>query len=178
MKAMSTQALRRKSKKPSTSTSTVEVHDIEDRTEEFIEEKLSQDVTVIGLRADQSSAPNSYSVVPQAFCNDFLFKVGDIVSLQENGCTYYAQIRVLVEDLFSEKYATLIWLLPTSVANFKGDFNPYTFTYGPQDEWFYSIRDISFVMHPPTDFYKRFITPVPKNSNLDHVIKYKFKRKS
>ncbi|XP_065203928.1 GATA zinc finger domain-containing protein 1 [Planococcus citri] len=153
----------------------LEVHDVEGNNENdqskdcFAKPKPPPNIS-------SSTIPGKYDVVSRVFHNNFLYSVGDIISLRNKNSIYYAQIRVIVEDTFSEKYVAVIWLLPTQCKTAASkDFNPYTFTYGPQDEWFYNLNDVSFVMHPPNQFFKRFIPPVPKNSDLNHVIKYKFK---
>lgn len=122
---------------------------------------------------------NSYTVLQRVLFNNFFFSVGDIVSLEDDSNTYYAQIRILIEDLFCQKYAALIWLLPTEVTNSSSHtFNPCVYTYGPQDDWFYNIEELQFIMHAPTDAYKQFIAPTPKCTNITHIrIKCKPKRK-
>lgn len=160
----------RKKKTPEPSCS-VTIQDVEDndKFKDCIEEpKPSQNIS--------PTMSNKFDVVSKVYHKDFLYSVGDIISLRDKDSVYYAQIRVIIEDIFSEKYVAVIWLLPTHCGDISNkDFNPYTFTYGPQDEWFYNLNDASFVMHPPNKFFKRFIPPVPKNSDFTHVIKYKFK---
>ncbi len=118
----------------------------------------------------------SFSVLHKVSHNGFLYSIADIVSLQSSSRVYYAQIRIFIEDSFCEKYAALIWLLPTSsTSDKKCGFDPETYTYGPQDEWFYNVKELKFVMHPPTDYYRRFISPVPKTSEIVPVVKSKFR---
>lgn len=123
---------------------------------------------------------NSYTVLHRVLYNNFFFSVGDIVSLEDNDDTYYAQIRILIEDLFCQKYAALIWLLPTNlISDDREEFNPYLYTCGPQDDCFYKVQELKFVMHAPTEAYKQFIPPTPKCSNITHLkFKARPKRKT
>lgn len=117
----------------------------------------------------------SYSVRQKILHENHFLSIGDIVSLRNEGTDYYAQITVFVESVFCEKYAALIWLLPTtSRSSVDVGFDPFSFVYGPEDESFYDVRQLKFIMHPPTQFYKRFIPPVPKNSDI-LGIKHKYK---
>lgn len=131
------------------------------------------------LSSADCSKVSSYTVLQRVLFNNFLYSVGDIVSLEDDSNTYYAQIRILIEDLFCQKYAALMWLLPTEITNSSSHtFNPYVYTYGPQDDWFYNIEELQFIMHAPTNAYKQFIAPTPKCTNITHIrIKPKPKRK-
>ncbi|XKL59680.1 hypothetical protein PGB90_000696 [Kerria lacca] len=121
---------------------------------------------------------DTFSILHKIMYDNFCFNVGDIVSLQNDDCTYYAQIIIFIEDSFCEKYAALIWLLPTMSSFEKSGFDPFTFTYGPQDESFYNMKEIHFVMHPPTDYFKRFIPFLPEISNITPIVREKFKPNS
>lgn len=122
-----------------------------------------------------SGESGGYAVVHKTLCNDFMYKIGDIVFLRVDGRKYYAQIRILVEDSFSEKYAALIWLLPSTETDLEDGFNAFTFMYGPQDTFLYELRNLTFVMHPPTEYYKRFVYPLPRSTQFSHFTKCKHK---
>lgn len=154
---------------------------------EFSENEKHKKVENAGNTADENltnipSRLGSYSVRHKIMHNDYFLNIGDIVSLHSEGINYYAQITVFIESEFCEKYAALIWLLPTTLrSNDDVGFDPFAFVYGPQDESFYDVKQLKFVMHPPTQFYKSFIPPVPKNSEIlgfKHKHKVNSKRKN
>lgn len=70
--------------------------------------------------------------VQYLFHRDFYYQVGDIVSVtDEDGGTYYAQIRGLLQDQFCEKSAVLTWLIPTqSSPPAEQGFDPLTYILG------------------------------------------------
>lgn len=149
---------------------------------EISENEKQEDVENVKKPDEENTVPSpipcrlgSYSVRHKIMHNNYFLSIGDIVSLRSEGTNYYAQITIFIESVFCEKYAALIWLLPTtSRSSADVGFDPFAFVYGPEDESFYDVRQLKFVMHPPTQFYKRFIPPVPKNSDIS-IMKHKYK---
>lgn len=61
------------------------------------------------------------------------YQVGDVIRVidEEDGKSYYAQIRGFVQDQYCEKSAALTWLIPTQ-ASPNNQFDPGTYIVGEQ----------------------------------------------
>lgn len=61
------------------------------------------------------------------------YQIGDVIKVtdEEDGKTYYAQIRGFIQDQYCEKSAALTWLIPTQ-ASPKEQFDPGTYIVGKQ----------------------------------------------
>lgn len=59
------------------------------------------------------------------------YQVGDVIKVidEEDGKSYYAQIRGFVQDQYCEKSAALTWLIPTR-ASPNDQFDPGTYIVG------------------------------------------------
>jgi len=59
------------------------------------------------------------------------YQIGDVVSVvdEQDGKTYYAQIRGFIQDQYCEKSAALTWLIPTQ-ASPKDCFDPASYIIG------------------------------------------------
>ena len=59
------------------------------------------------------------------------YQIGDVVSVvdEQDGKTYYAQIRGFIQDQYCEKSAALPWLIPTQ-ASPKDCFDPASYIIG------------------------------------------------
>lgn len=59
------------------------------------------------------------------------YQIGDVVSVvdEQDGRTYYAQIRGFIQDQYCEKSAALTWLIPTQ-ASPKDCFDPASYIIG------------------------------------------------
>nr|CAH7729603.1 unnamed protein product [Callosobruchus chinensis] len=109
------------------------------------------------------------AAVATTITSDFIFykgsyiQIGDIVSVKdEEGDTYYAQIKGLLTDQYCEKSAVLTWLLPTQESpNPNESFDPATYIIGPEEDISRSLDCLEFVMHAPSDYYKSKTTPYP-----------------
>lgn len=62
------------------------------------------------------------------------YQTGDVIKVtdEEDGKSYYAQIRGFVQDQYCEKSAALTWLIPTQ-ASPKDQFDPGTYIVG--EKW-------------------------------------------
>nr|CAI5840929.1 unnamed protein product [Callosobruchus analis] len=109
------------------------------------------------------------TAVATTVTSDYIFykgsyiQIGDIVSVKdEEGDTYYAQIKGLLTDQYCEKSAVLTWLLPTQESpNPNESFDPATYIMGPEEDISRSLDCLEFVMHAPSDYYKSKTTPYP-----------------
>uniref|UniRef100_A0A1B6FQT2 GATA zinc finger domain-containing protein 1 n=1 Tax=Cuerna arida TaxID=1464854 RepID=A0A1B6FQT2_9HEMI len=92
-----------------------------------------------------------------------LFRIGDIVSVNdEEGDTYYCQIKRLMLDEYCGKSASITWLIPTRNDSryVKEGFDPLTFIAGPDDDLPRNLDCFEFVMHAPSDYF-RYHSPLP-----------------
>lgn len=98
------------------------------------------------------------------FYNGTYFQVGDIVALEDDdGNTYYAQLRGFLTDQYCEKSAAITWLLPTiSSPSPNKLFDPATYILGPDEEITRKLDCMDFIMHAPSDYYKSRNTPYPQ----------------
>ncbi|KAG5900119.1 hypothetical protein JTB14_012792 [Gonioctena quinquepunctata] len=90
-------------------------------------------------------------------------QVGDIVAmLDEEGDTYYAQIKALMSDQYCNKSAVVTWLLPTQESPPPNEeFDPATYIIGPEEDISRNLNCMEFIMHAPSDYYKSKTTPYP-----------------
>uniref|UniRef100_A0A8C9EWP5 GATA zinc finger domain-containing protein 1 n=1 Tax=Pavo cristatus TaxID=9049 RepID=A0A8C9EWP5_PAVCR len=80
-------------------------------------------------------APESVSTIITAesiFYKGVYYQIGDVVSVvdEQDGKTYYAQIRGFIQDQYCEKSAALTWLIPTQ-ASPKDCFDPASYIIEP-----------------------------------------------
>uniref|UniRef100_A0A8B9V9W9 GATA zinc finger domain-containing protein 1 n=1 Tax=Anas zonorhyncha TaxID=75864 RepID=A0A8B9V9W9_9AVES len=63
--------------------------------------------------------------------NGVYYQIGDVISVvdEQDGKTYYAQIRGFIQDQYCEKSAALTWLIPTQ-ASPKDCFDPASYIIG------------------------------------------------
>ncbi|XP_072507603.1 GATA zinc finger domain-containing protein 1 isoform X3 [Notamacropus eugenii] len=76
-------------------------------------------------------APEAVSTIITAesiFHKGVYYQIGDVVSVidEQDGKTYYAQIRGFIQDQYCEKSAALTWLIPT-MASPKDQFDPASY---------------------------------------------------
>ncbi|KAF5303753.1 hypothetical protein FQA39_LY09826 [Lamprigera yunnana] len=91
------------------------------------------------------------------------FQVGDVVSMIDNdGGTYYAQLRGFLTDQYCEKSACVTWLLPTKHSPPPEEkFDPATYIIGPEEDTPRKLECMDFIMHAPSDYYYNKNTPYP-----------------
>lgn len=93
-----------------------------------------------------------------------VYRAGDIVSVvdEQDGCTYFGQLRGFLQDEHCEKSAALTWLVPaTERAYADGVFRPAEFLLGPEEELPRRLSAMEFVCHAPSDYYKLTASPYP-----------------
>ncbi|XP_004518818.1 GATA zinc finger domain-containing protein 1 [Ceratitis capitata] len=102
-------------------------------------------------------------VVESVFYKESYLQVGDIVSVvDEMQNIYYAQIRGLLVDNYSEKSAYLTWLIPTQASPEPRDgFDPASYLIGPDEELSRKLSALEFIMHAPSNYYHDRTTPFP-----------------
>ncbi|XP_043923608.1 GATA zinc finger domain-containing protein 1 [Protopterus annectens] len=110
-------------------------------------------------------APESVSTIitsDSIFFNGIYYQTGDVVSVvdEEDGKTYYAQIRGFVQDQYCEKSAALTWLIPT-LASPKDHFDPSTYIVGPEEDIPRKMAYLEFVCHAPSEYFKSRSSPFP-----------------
>uniref|UniRef100_A0A1A9X0P3 GATA zinc finger domain-containing protein 1 n=1 Tax=Glossina brevipalpis TaxID=37001 RepID=A0A1A9X0P3_9MUSC len=100
-------------------------------------------------------------------------QVGDIVSLVDGeNNVYYAQIRGLLVDSYSEKSAYLTWLIPTQESpDPKDGFDAATYLIGPDEELSRKLSCLEFVMHAPSNYYLDRTTPFPLPDDMEYDTK-------
>lgn len=115
--------------------------------------------TPIKAPAATSTPVTSESV----FYKGSYFQVGDIVSMiDQEGDTYYAQIRGFLTDQYCEKSACITWLLPTKHSPPPEEaFDPATYIIGPEEDTPRVLECMEFIMHAPSDYYHAKNTPYP-----------------
>jgi hypothetical protein len=89
--------------------------------------------------------------------DNLIYRAGDIVSIvdQQDGRTYFAQIRGFLQDELCEKSAVISWLLPcTEQAASAQHFTPNEFYLGPDEELPRKMSCMQFVCHAPSDYYR------------------------
>ncbi|XP_053215276.1 GATA zinc finger domain-containing protein 1 isoform X4 [Podarcis raffonei] len=110
-------------------------------------------------------APESVATIITAesiFHKGVYYQIGDVVSVidEQDGKTYYAQIRGFIQDQYCEKSAALTWLIPTA-ASPKDCFDPATYIIGPEEDLPRKIEYLEFVCHAPSEYFKSRSSPFP-----------------
>nr|XP_060638246.1 GATA zinc finger domain-containing protein 1 isoform X1 [Anolis sagrei ordinatus] len=110
-------------------------------------------------------APESVATIITAesiFYKGVYYQIGDVVSVidEQDGKTYYAQIRGFIQDQYCEKSAALTWLIPTT-ASPKDCFDPATYIIGPEEDLPRKIEYLEFVCHAPSEYFKSRSSPFP-----------------
>lgn len=110
-------------------------------------------------------APTAVSTVitgNSVYYNGIFYQIGDIVSLLDDDgvSVYYAQIRGLLQDQYSEKSAVISWLLPTQGSP-SNRFDPSTYILGPEEDLPRKLEYMEFVCHAPSNYYKCLREPYP-----------------
>uniref|UniRef100_A0A1B6I295 GATA zinc finger domain-containing protein 1 n=1 Tax=Homalodisca liturata TaxID=320908 RepID=A0A1B6I295_9HEMI len=98
-----------------------------------------------------------FTTVSWALHKGTLYRIGDIVSVNdEEGDTYYCQIKGLMMDEYCQKSASITWLIPTydDSPYVREGFDALTFVAGPDDDLPRSLDCFEFVMHAPSDYFK------------------------
>lgn len=105
-------------------------------------------------------------------------QIGDIVSMQCKGKTYYAQIRNFLIDSFNEKSAVISWLIPSrSSPNPNEEFDASTYLIGLEEDIPRRIEAMQFVQNAPSNYFKSNADPFPKPSIYEDDL-YDSKNKS
>uniref|UniRef100_A0A7N4NS60 GATA zinc finger domain-containing protein 1 n=1 Tax=Sarcophilus harrisii TaxID=9305 RepID=A0A7N4NS60_SARHA len=110
-------------------------------------------------------APEAVSTIITAesiFHKGVYYQIGDVVSVidEQDGKTYYAQIRGFIQDQYCEKSAALTWLLPTT-ASPKDQFDPASYIIGPEEDLPRKMEYLEFVCHAPSEYFKSRSSPFP-----------------
>ncbi|RMC04983.1 hypothetical protein DUI87_18163 [Hirundo rustica rustica] len=110
-------------------------------------------------------APESVSTIITAesiFYKGVYYQIGDVVSVvdEQDGRTYYAQIRGFIQDQYCEKSAALTWLIPTQ-ASPKDCFDPASYIIGPEEDLPRKMEYLEFVCHAPSEYFKSRSSPFP-----------------
>ncbi|NXR34754.1 GATD1 protein, partial [Zosterops hypoxanthus] len=110
-------------------------------------------------------APDSVSTIITAesiFYKGVYYQIGDVVSVvdEQDGRTYYAQIRGFIQDQYCEKSAALTWLIPTQ-ASPKDCFDPASYIIGPEEDLPRKMEYLEFVCHAPSEYFKSRSSPFP-----------------
>ncbi|XP_062461163.1 GATA zinc finger domain-containing protein 1 isoform X2 [Pezoporus occidentalis] len=94
--------------------------------------------------------------------NGVYYQIGDVVSVvdEQDGKTYYAQIRGFIQDQYCEKSAALTWLIPTQ-ASPKDCFDPASYIIGPEEDLPRKMEYLEFVCHAPSEYFKSRSSPFP-----------------
>ncbi|XP_035752783.1 GATA zinc finger domain-containing protein 1 [Egretta garzetta] len=115
--------------------------------------------------AEPIKAPESVSTIITAesiFYKGVYYQIGDVVSVvdEQDGKTYYAQIRGFIQDQYCEKSAALTWLIPTQ-ASPKDCFDPASYIIGPEEDLPRKMEYLEFVCHAPSEYFKSRSSPFP-----------------
>uniref|UniRef100_A0A8B9T446 GATA zinc finger domain containing 1 n=2 Tax=Anas TaxID=8835 RepID=A0A8B9T446_ANAPL len=110
-------------------------------------------------------APESVSTIITAesiFYKGVYYQIGDVISVvdEQDGKTYYAQIRGFIQDQYCEKSAALTWLIPTQ-ASPKDCFDPASYIIGPEEDLPRKMEYLEFVCHAPSEYFKSRSSPFP-----------------
>ncbi|XP_014795713.1 PREDICTED: GATA zinc finger domain-containing protein 1 [Calidris pugnax] len=110
-------------------------------------------------------APESVSTIitsESIFYKGVYYQIGDVVSVvdEQDGRTYYAQIRGFIQDQYCEKSAALTWLIPTQ-ASPKDCFDPASYIIGPEEDLPRKMEYLEFVCHAPSEYFKSRSSPFP-----------------
>ncbi|XP_056670238.1 GATA zinc finger domain-containing protein 1-like [Monodelphis domestica] len=110
-------------------------------------------------------APEAVSTIITAesiFHKGMYYQIGDVVSVvdEQDGKTYYAQIRGFIQDQYCEKSAALTWLILT-LASPKDQFDPASYIIGPEEDLPRKMEYLEFVCHAPSEYFKSRSSPFP-----------------
>ncbi|XP_013861284.1 GATA zinc finger domain-containing protein 1 isoform X1 [Austrofundulus limnaeus] len=110
-------------------------------------------------------APESVATIitsESIFYKGVYYQVGDVIRVidEEDGKSYYAQIRGFVQDQYCEKSAALTWLIPTQ-ASPNDQFDPGTYIVGPEEDLPRKMEYLEFVCHAPSEYFKSQSSPFP-----------------
>lgn len=101
------------------------------------------------------------------FHEGFYYQIGDIVSLQCRGRKYYAQIKALIVDTFTEKSAVLTWLIPTTASpDPEEEFDPATYLIGLEEDIPRRLSAMQWIMNAPSNYYSSRTEPYAKPEEL------------
>lgn len=101
------------------------------------------------------------------FYEGFYFQIGDIVSLQCRGRKYYAQIKALIVDTFTEKSAVLTWLVPTTSSPDPNEtFDPATYLIGLEEDIPRRLSAMEWVANAPSNYFHSKTEPYAKPVEL------------
>ncbi|XP_008329943.1 GATA zinc finger domain-containing protein 1 [Cynoglossus semilaevis] len=110
-------------------------------------------------------APESVATIitsESVFHKGVYYQTGDVIKVtdEDDGKSYYAQIRGFVQDQYCEKSAALTWLIPTQ-ASPKDQFDPGTYIVGPEEDLPRKMEYLEFVCHAPSEYFKSRSSPFP-----------------
>ncbi|CAK6434555.1 unnamed protein product [Pipistrellus nathusii] len=110
-------------------------------------------------------APESVSTIITAesiFYKGVYYQIGDVVSVidEQDGKSYYAQIRGFIQDQYCEKSAALTWLIPT-LSSPTDRFDPASYIIGPEEDLPRKMEYLEFVCHAPSEYFKSLSSPFP-----------------
>ncbi|XP_006085131.1 GATA zinc finger domain-containing protein 1 [Myotis lucifugus] len=110
-------------------------------------------------------APESVSTIITAesiFYKGVYYQIGDVVSVidEQDGKSYYAQIRGFIQDQYCEKSAGLTWLIPT-LSSPTDRFDPASYIIGPEEDLPRKMEYLEFVCHAPSEYFKSLSSPFP-----------------
>lgn len=101
------------------------------------------------------------------FFEGFYYQIGDIVSVQCKGKKYYAQIKALIVDTFTEKSAVLTWLIPTTASpDPEESFDPATYLIGLEEDIPRRLSAMEWVMNAPSNYFYCRTEPFAKPEEL------------
>lgn len=101
------------------------------------------------------------------FHEGFYYQIGDIVSLQCRGRKYYAQIKALIVDTFTEKSAVLTWLIPTTASpDPEEEFDPATYLIGLEEDIPRRLSAMQWIMNAPSNYFFSRNEPYAKPEEL------------
>lgn len=101
------------------------------------------------------------------FHEGFYYQTGDIVSVQCRGRKYYAQIRALIVDTFTEKSAVLTWLIPTTSSPDPDEkFDPATYLIGMEEDIPRRLTAMEWIMNAPSNYFYSRTEPYEKPEEL------------
>ncbi|XP_061752708.1 GATA zinc finger domain-containing protein 1 [Nerophis ophidion] len=110
-------------------------------------------------------APESVATIITAesvFHKGVFYQTGDVIKVvdEEDGKSYFAQIRGFVQDQYCQKSAALTWLLPTQDSP-QGHFDAGTYILGPEEELPRKMEYLEFVCHAPSEYFRSRSSPFP-----------------
>lgn len=119
--------------------------------------------SLLNSKCFKQTIPNETKpVIETSFTSDCIYhkgtfyQKGDIVVMcdQEDGLTYFAQIRGFLQDQFCEKSASVNWLVPTRPTS-RDSFDPSAYKIGLEDSQLRRLDCMTFVRHCPHDYFTR-----------------------